>query len=264
MGNMPLRRFVDLEVDEVSLVDSPANEKEFAILKRVEEEMPNDVKEVIEKEATSSDEKLEEETDNKEVSEKKEEEVSVDPEKIVTEAVEKAIGKVTGLIESIAKKSNEKNEDAPKETVPEKVEEVAPEKTEEAAPEVAETPEVAPEATPVEKAKRFTPTRIQTLKEVAATIQTLVGEIADASQPEEEKEVSKSAEKDETQEVFKSLTQTLGDLKTSFQSFLSTSKTLNDRLEVIEKSIQPSQSVEGNGGTDTDVKKDNNIWKGLL
>lgn len=252
MGNVPLRRFVDLEVDEVSLVDSPANEKEFAILKRVEDEMPGDVKEVIEKEATSNDEKLEEKTVSKEV--------TVDPEKVVNEAVTKAIEKVTGLIETIAKKENEKNEEEPAKEVAEKVGEEKPEVAPEAVPEVI--PEATPEAVEVEKAKSFTPTRIQALKDVAATIQALVGEIAEAAQPE--KEVSKSAEKDETHEVFKSLVESLGELKTSFQSFQETSKSLSGRLDEIEKTVQPSQSVEDEGGTDTEVKKDNNIWKGLL
>jgi len=41
MTNKTKRRFVALAVDELSLVDTPANEKEFAVVKRLqtEEEM---------------------------------------------------------------------------------------------------------------------------------------------------------------------------------------------------------------------------------
>ena len=59
LPNEEKRRFTDLRVDEVSLVDSPANEEEFAIIKRQQEEnMATEVKEEINK-AKEKDEKAE-------------------------------------------------------------------------------------------------------------------------------------------------------------------------------------------------------------
>ena len=41
-------------------------------------------------------------------------------------------------------------------------------------------------------------------------------------------------------------------------------KKLVERIEKIEKVRSPSASVEGDGGTDTNVKKSESFWSGVL
>lgn len=80
------QRFVALDVGEVSLVDSPANEKEFAVVKslNLEEDMADTATEV-----TKSGDNVET--------------VTLSEAKAANEAVEKAMEHVTSLVENIAK-----------------------------------------------------------------------------------------------------------------------------------------------------------------
>lgn len=86
MPREALQRFVALDVGEVSLVDSPANEREFAVVKSLNPEDSDmaDTAEVI-----KGDNNVET--------------VSLEVAKATNDAVEKAMEKVTGLVENIAK-----------------------------------------------------------------------------------------------------------------------------------------------------------------
>jgi hypothetical protein len=122
MANTPVRRFVELNVDEVSLVDSPANEEEFAVIKSLtaqEDDMADDKsKEAGTEEETTeeSEPKTEEETTDDGA-----EKVEVEADKPDDEGVAKAMAQVVSLVEGIAKAagadaaSEEENDDAEEE-----------------------------------------------------------------------------------------------------------------------------------------------------
>lgn len=129
MANTPVRRFVELNVDEVSLVDSPANEEEFAVIKSLtaqEDDMAVDKsKDTVTENAEESTEETEPKVEKDAEEESKDEgaeKVEVDAEKPDDEGVVKAMAKVTDLVESIAKAagvsadSEEETDDAEEET----------------------------------------------------------------------------------------------------------------------------------------------------
>lgn len=79
------RRFLDLQVNEVSLVDTPANQVEFLVAKRLQEDtMPGN------KDQNTPA------TENSDVTK-----VALDVEKIENDAVQKALDKVNSLVDSI-------------------------------------------------------------------------------------------------------------------------------------------------------------------
>jgi hypothetical protein len=94
LPNKAKQRFIDLAVAEVSVVDTPANEVEFLVLKRLEEddEMPD-----AENKPTETP-----------VADKSPEVITVDANKAASEAVEKAMAQVTSLVEGIAKAAGAK------------------------------------------------------------------------------------------------------------------------------------------------------------
>lgn len=98
MPKQAKQRFVDLAVGEVSLVDSPANEKEFIVVKSLNQE------DVEMAEAATDVNKTGGETDV--------ETVPVEVAKATSEAVEKAMNQVTELVENIAKLAQPSNDDA--------------------------------------------------------------------------------------------------------------------------------------------------------
>lgn len=96
----PKQRFVDLSVGEVSLVDSPANEQEFIVVKRLNQEdgdMADENREVTKGQPDGENISDEPVTKGAE---------QVPVEVASTEAVEKAMAQVTQLVESIAKAVN--------------------------------------------------------------------------------------------------------------------------------------------------------------
>jgi hypothetical protein len=119
----------------------------------------------------------------------------------------------------------------------------------------------------IQKSKRFTPSRTESLKKTAIDLLKLLGEIdvaamksiVDSFKPsnvvkqEGEKQMDQKSEKDPNVEKLESeLTETRAKLE-------ETTK----KLEDIEKSRQPSKSVEGEGGTDKKETK-KSFWTGVL
>src|SRR5690554_2338418 len=92
MPRQATQRFLDLAVGEVSLVDSPANEQVFNVVKSLNQEdgdMADAANTEVTKGNTGGDSNVET--------------VSVEVAKATNEAVEKAMAQVTQLVENIAK-----------------------------------------------------------------------------------------------------------------------------------------------------------------
>lgn len=152
----------------------------------------------------------------------------------------------------------------------------------------AETPEAAEPLTAdsfldmVEKAKRFTPERIKQLKAAVDTLKLVLEGVEPGGNPKnslpdggqfgasgisslsspEKRPVVKSAD-----EVLPAIVETLkgleSTLKEAFGEQSKVVKGLQDKIETIEKTRNPSNSVDGDGGTDTETTK-KGLWAGVL
>ena len=248
------RRFVELKVNEISLVDIPANEKEFAVIKRLQEETKMTVKkEEVEK-------------------------VKVEVEEPKDDAVEKALEKVTDLVGDLVSKSSEekaeekaeekteeKTEDKTEEKEEDKTEEKEEEKTEEKEEEKEEekTEEKEEEKTedkteePTNKAKRFTPARMKTLETAIQFLQDLVSDLTPLQQ-----EINSTEESEDG--VEKLIEDFTSRVVKQFEKMTDIYKKLDERIEKIEKIRNPSTSLEEDGGTDKEKDIEKNFWHGAL
>jgi hypothetical protein len=280
VSNELKQRFVDLKVNEISLVDTPANEVEILVMK-------NKKKEGFEGE--SMEEKVET---------KKSEGVEVIPIEIEASndlTVTKALEQVASIVENIAKSNGVTIKTEKKETTEEKTEEtteeVKTEKAEETTEEVKtekaeETTEVTEEVTEetteetkveksseeleketlevleqaISKAKRFTPTRIEQLTKAVETLQILLSGIGKTEEKKEEKKTEKAKEPKEDDTV-QQLTKAVEKLTEVVTKSVDDNKKISERLETIEKSRTPSQSLEDEG-TDKNIEK--SFWKGVI
>jgi len=309
----PKQRFVDLKVGEVSLVDSPANEQEFIVVKRLNQEdgdMADEIQDVTKGQPDG-------EQVSNEPAAKGAEQVNV--EVASTEAVEKAMAQVTQLVESIAKAANasepsevdtEKADaekmDAEKGDWPKmrkqfeselkacgvkggamtkamerfdkafmpfkpgggakpplkKAEKSMDDTADESVQKILEVLSMG-----VQKAKAFTPKREEALKAAVETLQDLLKELSMQSIPQGESPKTTVP----TGHVYgpattMALTKSIEGLKeiltTKLDEVQTVAKSLGARVEVIEKTAGPSKSLEGDGGTDTNVKK--SFWSGVL
>jgi len=287
----PTRRMLDVKVREVSLVDRAANLRSFLVVKRLEGNMDETVKdEVVQK--SENPEKVE--TPNPEISkdEPKKEVEPTEPEKVDAEKAcggskdedkKKACGEDGEDEEETKRKNSKKSEEekgmnpaafaailrnmkgAPKEAVKEIVSWLESKKSDGEANVSKDLQQENEDE--IQKSKRFTPSRTESLKKTAIDLLKLLGEIdvaamksiVDSFKPsnvvkqEGEKQMDQKSEKDPNVEKLESeLTETRAKLE-------ETTK----KLEDIEKSRQPSKSVEGEGGTDKKETK-KSFWTGVL
>lgn len=114
MGIEAKREFMDLEVNELSVVDSPANEEEFIVIKCKHQEGQDmaDKKEEVTKDAGKPVAEGSATPDDNGV---KVEKVAVDVEKAENDAVVEAMSKVQKTVEGIAKQLGMDAEDTPAE-----------------------------------------------------------------------------------------------------------------------------------------------------
>jgi hypothetical protein len=255
------RRFVDLKVKEVSLVDSPANEQEFIVIKRLDQEevdMAGNNQEATKAEQAPVKVEASEAAVAKTAEAGTTEKVTIEVTKANNDAMQKALEQVNALVASVA--SVAKAASAQPETAP-----VASSAVEKSAGEKA--PVVAPQATPaptteaqVDKSKAFTPSRVESLKGVVDSLQKLLNEIS----PQESASsgttgTTKSAASSD--ELAKTVT-TLGETVTkAIIQMAEVNKSLTGRLEAIEKTREAPKS-ETEGGTETKTQK--SMWSGIL
>lgn len=264
----PNRRFVKLNIEEISLVDAPANEQEFAVIKAKNLE----VKEMAKAKEEKVEEKIEEGSPEKVETEEK----TTDDEK-----VQKAMDKVVGLVESLVEKAAKKPGKMPTEEVEEekgcgggkvKKEEVKKEANEEEEKAASsEEDEEKQKKTPVKKqaeegsvldvlfqeiskAKRFTPKRQEALQELSQKLNDLMADIGGEKMETEQTPEEPAEVTEET--VQKSVKETEEKVAKSLSGLLEITKNLSTRIEEIEKARQPSKVVQGGtDGKETGVEK---------
>jgi hypothetical protein len=276
----PTRRIMDVNVREVSLVDRAANLRSFLVVKRLEGNMDETVKG---EEVRKAEDPERVETPNPEISkeEPKTEVASTEPEKV---EAEKACGSGDEEDEEEMKRKNSKKSEeekgmnpaaisailrsmkgAPKEAVKEIVSWLESKKSDSEANVSKDLQKESEDE--IQKSKRFTPSRTESLKKTALDLLKLLGEIdveamksivdsfksSNVAKQEGEKEMDQKSEKDPNVEKLESeLTETKAKLEEKTK-----------KLEEIEKSRLPSKSVEGEGGTDKKETK-KSFWTGVL
>jgi hypothetical protein len=271
MPNVPKRRFIELSVDEVSIVDSPANEEHFIVIKNLQEvNMPGEKNEIDTKDVVKNDD-----------AQQNPEKVPVEVDKATDEAVAKAMEQVADLISNISKsfdnvgeKDNNKDEQVSKkkEGEEEKIEgeggktEVQTNKN---AEEIDDNiREVATDAVyeAIEKAKRFTPKREAALKAAIETLAKLAKELSMQEIPvgSSPSTNTPSGTMFGSSSITKSMDDFVAKLSEGMEKIVETTKSLSSRMEKIEKMSVPSKSVEGDGETDNQVEKNQNFWKGVI
>lgn len=284
MANEAKQRFVELEVGEVSIVDSPANEKEFAVIKNLNEEVGDMADDNVKKNMDEASEgESQQDTPEK---------VSVEVDKATDAAVAKAMEQVTEMIGTISKavgaatekggepetkpKGVEKSEkqDGEKSTkeagdaeVQKDVENADGQETSDDTSEDSVEKTLTALAQAVEKAKRFTPKREAALKAALAQLTTLAKELGvteipvGASPPvSTPKGAMFGASSTGVSKALEELTTKLNEALAGVQE---TTKGLTERVEKMEGTRMPSKSVDDEGGTDTQ-KTEKSFWAGVL
>lgn len=285
MGNKAKQRFVELDVNEVSLVDNGANEQEFVVIKNLTTEEVGEM-------ADDNVKKNQGEEDTQ--SGTSPERVPVEVEKGNNEAVEAAMAQVTEMIGNISKaveaasstgeksveksdggeseeKPTEKSESEEKSADGEAEAEVQKDDNAEAGAGVDEEADVEKMlgvlAVAVEKAKRFTPKREKAFKAALEALTTLAKELGmteiptGASPPVSTPKGAMYGAS--SVPIAKALEDLASKIETAISGVQETTKSLGERVEQIEKARMPSQSVEDEGGTDTQETK-KSFWSGVL
>lgn len=272
MPNTPKRRFLDLSVEEVSIVDSPANEQMFVVIKNLNEEV-NSMPGTKEVEKNAAD--VVKSDENQEPTK-----VAVEANPATDEAVAKAMAQVTNLIENISKSFNQetvkdvetkssdsksdvsKNEEKPGES-----EEAETKKNEESASDFAdEDSTLAMLSSAIEKAKGFTPKRQAAFKAAVQALNNLAKELGMQEIPVGSFPATStpSGTMFGASSITKSLEEYTGTITKALGDLAEVTKGLNARIEKVEKMSVPSKSVENEGGTDSNVTKSESIWKGVI
>jgi hypothetical protein len=236
------KRFIDLTVKEVSLVDNPANEEEWIVIKSMsmEDEMAEEKK------------PIEAEVEKKELEDK-------------VETKEDIVEKSEPEVEKEAKAEVEKKELEDKVETKEDI-------VEKSEPEVEEKPSLlqslAAEVQEIEKAKRFTNNRTESLvkatKEMLSTlnsvspniVQQLVSEFRVIEEPE-------TVEKEEKIEKTFDQTELLNKVDEIVKKAI---EPIVDRVDKIEKFRGVSKSVVNEDNETADIKKTDEIvdlWAGF-
>jgi hypothetical protein len=260
-------RLTKIRVGEVSVVDSPAIEEEFVIIKRLQEDKM-DVKE-------------------KEIQKKEDQSTEGEIEKVeieVPDVVGAVMDKVTELIDEV-KKTSDDEDDEEKSSKKEKTEgevEKGSKDGEEAKSDEDDDEDDKENKVKkndegkevdvlealegiVQKARRFTPKREEMLKTSINDLQTLLSEISPqeeaSAQTEEgvEKKVEKKAEEGKLDKVVKAV----GELADMFKEQFGT---VNKRIDKIEKRREPSSSIDDDKDTVKSEEKveKRSLWSGVL
>lgn len=277
----PKRRFVDLQVDEVSLVDTPANEIPFLVTKNHTEDDDMTVKS-----APATEEQTTKGAEAVPVTQTE----TAAPEAVqkALDAVNSIVAKVASLVEKAAPAAPAAAGDKPAE---EKPTEKAAEKPAEAAPAtaaaaVATVTKSAEElmvelSETIQKGARLTPARVEQIKQAIDTLKLVIEGVAQGTSPStntpqaanvpsgiqsqlgaNEKPVIKAGDVD-VAEGFAKLTKAIEGLTESLTKSVETQKALEQRVEQIEKA-KPAPSGEGEQGTNTTTKKSTGMWTGIL
>lgn len=296
MGNEAKREFLGLDVNEVSLVDSAANEEEFVVLKSLsqEDEMADEKNtENVKDENISKSETA----NNNEV-----EKVSIDVEKATNKEVAKVMDKVTELVDNIAKAANVKKEEEVKkekttrevfkeqleangtseENVKkalEKFDDVEKKQEKQIVPcpgatavQKPKEEEVKKASDPldmiteaIQKAKSLTPERQDIIQKAAEALQSLHDEISGVD-ADVKKATNKICTEKQNDSDDPTVTKTLEDIAKSISSVVEVQKQLTEKVENIEKERMPSNSLtdEAEATDSKEVDTEKSLWSNVL
>lgn len=244
--------YTELEVNEISIVDLPANMKNFAVIKSTNDSAQKGDK--VSKNAEGKDAEVKKDDDDISKFMESVEQLS-DLVKGVGEQVKEANEKID------AQKSNDKELDE-KEVKKEKVQVVESEKEE---PEIKdanfdETSFVENLGSIVLKAKAFTPKRIEKLKEMYSLMTKVMEdlEIIPSGQSPKNK-LPGNAKFGQT--GLAPIMKAVEKISCEVSKIVETQKALSEKVERIEKARRPSTSL---GDDNVVTKKNNDFWSGTV
>lgn len=322
MPNQPKQRFLELNVNEISVVDAPANEVEFLVMKRLEESSmetttdagteteKNSAPEIVEVDAATASEndaavnkaleqvasmveniakaagvktgeegssEGEAETSTTDTSKAGEGEGEAETsEEDTAKAKAKAFNpremfgkqlKAAGITGDAAKAAMEKFDKAFKPfqpgaaTQPPVRKDAEGDTSTEDAEEQAAQKALTHLETAIQKAKRFTPAREAQFKNALETLTKLLKDMQQVPTGGMPKTSTPGGASFGASGVA-TLTKSIEQLTEAVTKSNEDSVKLADRVEAIEKSRTPSQSLEADGETDTETKK--SFWQGVL
>jgi hypothetical protein len=272
VANDARREFVDLDVEEVSIVDKAANEEEFVVIKSLNQE-ESDMAEEKEKVIKTEDANAESSADGQTQVDDKAESVPVEVAKSNDEAIAQAAQKVVDLVSSIVTK----NDDAGSEAGEPEAEETTTEKSEDE-PAAEETPAPEGDTTTEEttkqfgadevldtiqeaiaKAKGLTPENTGALATIAKDLQGIVDKLTASTPVKTEKAAEDAPPATDFAPILKGITE-LADL---VKDSVKVTKGLADRVDAIENT-RAAPTSEGAEATDTEEKTEKSFWGSIL
>lgn len=297
MEQEAIREFVDLKVDELSVVDSPANELEFIVIKCKDQEGNNDMAEKksdVKQEVTASVEKDKNAGNSANV-----EKVAVEVEKSTDAGVAAAMESVKETVESIAKQVGIQQEETeavseeteteattdtesvekalrdagvPEETIQKALEGIASEKVEKSV-EKSESDNGSDVLGALEaaiaKAKVFTPENEEILKnaveqltKMMAALQPQKGMVV--TTPKNNLPSKASVAPAQLTAVTKQIEEMTAAITKSLETISESQKKLATRVETIEKSRTPSKAIGDGTDSTPSVKTEKSFWGRIL
>jgi len=256
------RRFVSLRVNEVSLVDSPANEQEFIVIKSLDQEEPMAGTDQQVANTETSAPANAESNGTQQASTEPVEKMTVHVEKAGNDSMAEALKQVTELVKSVASVAVKASETQPAADVKKDANQQTSDQ---------------PTDTETEKAKAFTPKRLEQVKNAMSVLEGLVKEVSGGKSETTTKvaepevptvDTAKAAEQNNilSQQLI-DLTKKLGELGEAVKNGLGgvseITKSIESRVEAIEKTREPSKSIAGEGGTES-TQTQKSFWSGVL
>lgn len=292
LTRQPKRRFLELKVDEVSLVDLPANEKDFVVVKsqqeeqtmsettetnnpkteRVAVEVPDSGDPAVAKALEHVQNIVESITKSLAPAAKPAETVETDAEKAAKGGKKKAGYSMNDMVKAILPKASDdeiaKHVDALKkagfdfDAAAAGVAKSAEEPAAPAVPPVTQEGVLAAFFESVAKAKSFTPERVAALKQMVELLQKMLAEVAPGASPATNTPGLKVAPDSGIQDL-------LGEKVTKALEKLG--ETLGERIGKIETEVSAIKNAtpapaggEPPGNATESTKKSGNMWKGVL
>lgn len=280
-----VRRILDVDVKEVSLVDRAANLRRFLVIKRLEKdesmgafETDDERRNTMTKEELEKAKKMKEEEEEEEKKRKAEEEEEEEKKRKAMEEEEEEKKKamnpaaVAGIIRGLKGAPKEAVDklvawlETKKQDSKEKYPYPAPAKKDMEGVSVAvmEDGSVIVSGQEVSKSKKFTSSRTDTLKQVAMQLMKLIGDVDQDTMKAIVDSLKELPEGKSPPSAVRPVgTQKSLEEEEVLKQLRDENEGLKGRVEALEKAKMPSKSVEGNGGTDSQTVK-KGLWSGVL
>jgi hypothetical protein len=238
--------YTDLEVNEISIVDLPANQEEFAVIKRVENNSELEKKIMAEK--------------KQEIEEVKKEEESEFDSGNISDIIKK-IGDIESKIEAIKLEEQVVKKEDEKSQANDEVVKMVVEKLKEQNVKKDEQSLIDELTTELTKAKTFTPSRIKKLEEASELLTKLMDEIKQIGVGQSPKN-NLPANSQFGDSGIKQIMKSVEDIGQNFSKLAETVNVLKNKVEQFEKIGQPSKTLDKS--EQKEVKKSDNLWGGIF